>query len=216
MIVGEISRISDHLTCIGATAMELGAFTSFLYMIKAREILWDLVEELVTGARAHHHRTAASAALKARPAARLRGERPQLRSPRRARSSPSATQLLTRNRIFVDRMQGVGVLSAEDAIAYAVTGPLLRATGVPYDVRKARRRTWSTTGSTSRSRSARAGDNYDRYLVRMAEMEQTMRIIEQALARSPAGRSTSTTRGARSSRRPSTWTAASSARPRAS
>ena len=90
-------------------------------------------------------------------------------------------KLLTRNRIFFDRMVGIGVISREDAISYGLTGPLLRATGVAYDVRKAQPVPRSTTASTSRCRSARSGDNYDRFLVRFDEIEQSMRIVEQAL-----------------------------------
>ena len=94
--------------------------------------------------------------------------------------------LLTRNRIFVDRMQGTGVISKELAISYAITGPFLRATGAALDTRKAapyfvydRMRFDIPTGQH--------GDNYDRYLVRMEEMEQSMRIIEQALRQIPPG-----------------------------
>src|SRR5208282_2502679 len=94
--------------------------------------------------------------------------------------------LLTKNRIFVDRMSGTGPLSKEDALAYGITGPMLRSTGVPYDVRRAQpyliydRLDFEVpVGST--------GDNYDRYLVRMAEIEQSMRILEQCLERIPLG-----------------------------
>jgi len=95
-------------------------------------------------------------------------------------------RMLSRNRIFVDRMTGVGVMSREDAISHGLTGPLLRATGVPYDVRKAEPylvydRVEFTVPTGTR------GDNYDRFMVRMAEMEQSMRIIEQALAQLPDG-----------------------------
>ncbi|MCL6641504.1 MAG: hypothetical protein K6T92_09065, partial [Candidatus Rokubacteria bacterium] len=95
-------------------------------------------------------------------------------------------RLLTGNRIFMDRMVGVGALSREETIAYGITGPLLRAVGVPYDVRRAQpydaydRVEWEVPTQT-------AGDNYARYLVRMAEMEQSMRIAEQALDQIPAG-----------------------------
>jgi len=95
-------------------------------------------------------------------------------------------RLLTGNRIFMDRMVGVGVLSREVTIAYAITGPLLRAVGMPYDVRRAQpydvydRLEFQIPTQTD-------GDNYARYLVRMAEMEQSMRIVEQALALIPGG-----------------------------
>ena len=183
VIMSEISRISDHLTCIGASAMELGAFTVFLYMIKAREFLWELVEE-VTGARL----TVSYA--------RVGGVRADLPSGFAEKTSRAFKEtrlvldevhrLLTGNRIFIDRMMGVGAISKEDAIAYAITGPLLRACGVSYDVRRAgpyyvydRLEFEIPLGQN--------GDNYDRYLVRMAEMEQSMRIVEQALESIPGG-----------------------------
>jgi len=183
VIMSEISRICDHLTCIGATAMELGAFTVFLYMIKAREFLWELVED-VTGARLtiSYGRVGgvkadlpdgfASSALRA-----LKETREVL---------DEVHRLLTGNRIFTDRMVGVGALSREETIAYAITGPMLRAAGVSYDVRRAQpyyvydRLEWEIP-------TQKDGDNYARYLVRMAEMEQSMRIVEQALAMIPGG-----------------------------
>jgi len=183
VIMSEISRITDHLTCIGATAMELGAFTVFLYMIKAREFLWELVEA-VTGARltiAYARIGGVKADLPADFAERCRGAFKETRT-----VLAESHTLLTENRIFRDRMKGVGTISREEAIAYAITGPLLRACGVPYDVRKAqpydvydRMEFEVPTGED--------GDNYDRYLVRMAEMEQSMRIVEQALEDLPGG-----------------------------
>src|SRR5256712_14110096 len=95
-------------------------------------------------------------------------------------------RLLTGNRIFMDRMVGVGVLSREETIAYAITGPLLRAVGVPYDVRRASPH-WAYDRVEFEVPTQKDGDNYSRYLVRMAEMEQAMRIAEQALAAIPGG-----------------------------
>ena len=97
-----------------------------------------------------------------------------------------ADALLTRNRIFVDRMSGTGKISAEDAISYGITGPFLRGTGVDYDVRKDcpyavyDRLEFDVPVGTR-------GDNFDRYLVRMEEMEQSIRIVEQALRDIPPG-----------------------------
>src|SRR5215468_7676043 len=164
VIMSEISRICDHLTCIGASSMELGAFTVFLYMIKAREFLWELVEDLPDGF--------AEKTLHA-----FKQTREVL---------DEVHRLLTGNRIFMDRMVGVGALSREETIGYAITGPLLRAVGVGYDVRRAQpyyvydRLQFEIPTQTD-------GDNYSRYLVRMAEMEQSMRIVEQALASIPSG-----------------------------
>jgi NADH-quinone oxidoreductase subunit D len=183
VILSEISRISDHLTCVGASAMELGAFTVFLYMIKAREYLWELIEK-VTGARltiSYGRVGGIKADLPddfAAPCAKAFEETRKV--------IDEAHGLLTRNRIFVDRMTGTGVISAEDAISYGITGPFLRSTGADYDVRKDcpyavyDRLDFDVPVGTQ-------GDNMDRYLVRMEEMEQSMRIVEQALRDLPGG-----------------------------
>ena len=101
-------------------------------------------------------------------------------------------RLLTGNRIFMDRMVGVGALSREETIAYGITGPLLRAVGVPYDVRRAAPH-WAYDNVEFEVVTQKDGDNYARYLVRMAEMEQSMRIAEEACA-DDVGPSTSTSR----------------------
>lgn len=183
VIMSEISRVCDHLTCVGASAMELGAMSAFLYMIEAREFLWELVE-LVTGARltiAYCRVGGVKADLpedfEKEVATRFRKVRTVLKD---------VDGLLTKNRIFVERMDGVGVISKEDAIDYSFTGPMLRACGVPYDVRKMSpylaydKIEFEVPTQTS-------CDNYGRYLVRMAEMQQSMRIVEQAFARMPKG-----------------------------
>ena len=183
VILSEISRISDHLTCVGASAMELGAFTVFLYMIKAREFLWEVIES-VTGARltiSQGRIGGLKADLPPDFEAHLRRAFAETRT-----VLEESHKLLTSNRIFVDRMQGVGILSREEAIAYAVTGPLLRATGVPFDVRRATPY-WVYERLDFEIPVGEGGDNYDRYLVRMAEMEQSMRIAEQALRDLPGG-----------------------------
>jgi NADH-quinone oxidoreductase subunit D len=183
VIMSEISRITDHLTCVGASAMELGAFTVFLYMIKAREFLWELVE-MVTGARLTVSYCRVGG---------VKGDLPEGFDDRCRNALQETRQvlaeshtLLTRNRIFVDRMSGTGKISAEDAVSYGITGPFLRATGVDYDVRKDcpysvyDRLEFDVPVGTR-------GDNLDRYLVRMEEMIQSIRIIEQALRDIPPG-----------------------------
>ena len=94
--------------------------------------------------------------------------------------------MLTGSRIFMDRMVGVGALSREETIGDAITGPLLRAVGVPYDVRRAQPH-WAYDRVEFEVPTQRDGDNYARYLVRMAEMEQSMRIAEQGLDAIPGG-----------------------------
>jgi len=183
VIMSEISRICDHLTCIAATAMELGAFTVFLYMIKAREFLWELVED-VTGARLTISYGRIGGVKADLPDGFAEKTLKALKETREVLDE--VHRLLTGNRIFMDRMVGLGALSREETIAYAITGPMLRAAGVPYDVRRAQpyyvydRIEWEVA-------TQKDGDNYARYLVRMAEMEQSMRIAEQALDSIPAG-----------------------------
>ena len=183
VIVSEISRLSDHLTCVGASAMELGAFTVFLYMIKAREYLWELIE-MVTGARLTVSYCRVGGVKGDLPEGFAEQCRNAFRETRRVLSESHA--LLTRNRIFVDRMSGTGKITAEESISYGITGPFLRATGVDYDVRKDcpyavyDRLEFDVPVGTR-------GDNYDRFLVRMEEMEQSMRIVEQALRDMPGG-----------------------------
>jgi NADH-quinone oxidoreductase subunit D len=183
VIAGEVSRLTDHLTCLGMAANEIGAISAGFYMLEAREFLYDLVEA-ITGARLTVTYCRLGGVIKDLPAEMAAQTRTALHHVRRVLGD--CDRLLSRNRIFVDRMTGIGVLSRADAISYGLTGPLLRATGVPYDVRKAepylvydRMDFTVPTGTT--------GDNYDRFMVRMAEMEQSMRIIEQALAQIPAG-----------------------------
>jgi NADH-quinone oxidoreductase subunit D len=183
VIVSEISRLTDHLTCVGASAMELGAFSVFLYMIKAREFLWDLVE-MVTGARLTVSYCRVGGVKADLPEGFAEACATALKETRKVLVESDG--LLTHNRIFVDRMSGTGKISSEDAISYGITGPFLRSTGVDYDVRKDcpysvyDRLEFDVPVGTR-------GDNFDRYLVRMEEMEQSMRIIEQALRDIPPG-----------------------------
>ncbi len=183
VIMSELSRITDHLTCVGASAMELGAFTVFLYMIKAREWLWELIE-LVTGARLTISYGRVGGLKADLPEGFAERTRKTLEDVRRVLIE--CDTLLTRNRIFVDRMQDTGVISKERAISYGMTGPFLRASGLALDTRKAQpyfvydRLSFDVP-------TGEHGDNYDRYLVRMEEMEQSMRLVEQALAQMPPG-----------------------------
>jgi NADH-quinone oxidoreductase subunit D len=182
-IMSEISRITDYLTCLGAGALELGGFSAFLYSIEGREFLWDLIEE-VSGQRMMATYGRIGGVKDDLPhdfADKWRALRKHLLS-----LISSVDKLLTRNRIFIDRMQGTGVISQKDAIQYGFTGPCLRSTGVAYDVRKAfpyhaydRVDFDVIVGST--------GDNYDRYLVRVEELLQSIRIIDQCIVQMPAG-----------------------------
>ena len=183
VIMSEISRICDHLTCVGASAMELGAFTVFLYMIKAREFLWELVEE-VTGARltiSYGRVGGVKADLPAGFDLKVKKAFGEVRQ-----VLEEVHTLVTGNRIFMDRMVGVGALSAAETVAWGITGPLLRAAGVNYDLRKAQPY-WAYDRMQFEVPLGKNGDNFDRFLVRMAEMEQSMRIAEQGLEGLPGG-----------------------------
>ncbi|MFN8008163.1 MAG: NADH-quinone oxidoreductase subunit D [Terriglobia bacterium] len=183
VLMSEISRISDHLTCIGASAMELGAMTVFLYMIKAREFLWELVES-VTGARLTISYGRVGGLSGDLPPDFQKNARETFKKVREVLAE--VDKLLSRNRIFVDRMQGTGLIRREDAIAYSFTGPVARSAGVDYDVRRDQpylvydRLQFDVPLGTT-------GDNLDRYQVRMEEMRQSLRLAEQALEQMPKG-----------------------------
>jgi NADH-quinone oxidoreductase subunit D len=183
MLMSEVSRITDHLTCLGMAGMEVGAFTVGLYTNEAREYLYDLVET-VTGARLTVSYCRIGGVTNDLPAnfRDVLGDRfAKIRA-----VLADCDKLLTRNRIFVDRMSGVGIMKPQDAISYSVTGPLLRATGVDYDVRKACPYLHYDQTDFEVPLGTR-GDNYDRFLVRFYEIEQSMRIAEQCLDKMPPG-----------------------------
>ncbi|MFO8057928.1 MAG: NADH-quinone oxidoreductase subunit D [bacterium] len=183
MILSEMSRITDHLTCLAAQVMELGAFSAFLYFIKAREYYYELLES-VCGARVTTSWTRVGGARWDIPDDFVSQTRKAL--PESRRILEDIHGLFDKNRIFLDRMVNVGVISKEDALSYGITGPFLRSTGIGYDVRKANpylvydQVHFDIPTGTN-------GDNYDRYMVRMQEMEQSMRIIEQGLDKLPDG-----------------------------
>jgi NADH-quinone oxidoreductase subunit D len=175
MMLGELARISDHLTCTGAMAMELGAFTPFLWFIKAREMVWDILEE-ETGARLTHSfgRIGGMAAPPTKDFKAL----VRTAIPRIIEIVEEGEKMLLKNRIFIDRLQGVGVISGEDAVALSWTGPCLRASGVAYDVRKAHPYLKYDEVDFDVPVGAR-GDTLDRFLVRLMELRQSGRILLQ-------------------------------------
>jgi NADH-quinone oxidoreductase subunit D len=181
MILGELARIADHLTCTGAMAMELGAFTPFLWFLKAREFIYDLLEE-ETGARlTHSFGRIGGVANPPTPGFKemCRGVLPRI-----VGLVEEGEKLLLKNRIFLDRVQGVGTISQADAIALSWTGPCLRATGVPYDVRKAHPYLKYDEVNFNVA-VGRNGDAADRFFVRLEEIRQSRRIIEQACDKMP-------------------------------
>lgn len=183
VILSEFNRISSHLLWMGAFLMDLGAATPFLYAFDDREAVLGLLET-VTGSRLTYG------------TARFGGLSKDLDAdfPRRALGVTARLRdrwdeferLIEGNVIFLQRTQGVGVMTVDQCRDWGVTGPVLRACGVPYDVRKA-----EPYGAYARFDfdipTRREGDVYARYMVRIAEMKQSVRIIEQALAALPAG-----------------------------
>lgn len=183
VIMAELSRIASHLVWLGTHALDLAAMTVFLYCFREREYLLDIFE-MVSGQRMMTSYF--------RPGGLWRDVPPEFEPAVRqfidffpARIADYEA-LLTNNPIFLERTKGVGYISPEDAIACGVTGPTLRAAGIPFDVRKARPYS-GYENYDFEIPTATDSDVYARYQVRMEEMRQSLRIVEQALDRLPDG-----------------------------
>jgi len=183
VIVCELARLSSHLVGLGAFAMDNGAWTVFMYAFEEREKLYRLFEEL-TGARFTTSFSRIGGMARDVPPAWLDHASdfcdqfvPRLEE---------MLGLLTDNRIWRERTEGVGVISKQDAIAWGLTGPNLRASGVPFDLRKDRPYSGYEQYEFVVPVGTR-GDCYDRYLVRGEEMRQSVRILKQAIAKFPPG-----------------------------
>jgi len=183
VVTNELARISDHYTNIAAAALELGALTAFIYFVEAREIVWDLLEK-VCGARLTSNYIRIGGLMCDLPP----GFNNDLEAtyPKLDKLFEDVDSLLTKNRIFLDRMRDTGAISKEDAISWGFTGPCLRACGIDYDIRKKQpylvydRLDFDIPIGTT-------GDNFDRYLVRMEEIKQSLKIIKQAMKDMPEG-----------------------------
>jgi NADH-quinone oxidoreductase subunit D len=183
VITAELARISAHLLGLGAYAIDVGAWSVFLYSFKEREKLYRLFEEL-TGARFTTSYTRIGGLMRDVPEGWI--GRVDAFCVQFLPILEETLQMLSRNKIFMDRAAGVGIISKEDAIAYGLTGPNLRGSGVPLDLRKDKPYSGYEqydfdvpVGTT--------GDAYDRYLVRGEEMRQATRIVRQAVAKFPGG-----------------------------
>jgi NADH-quinone oxidoreductase subunit D len=181
-ITSELMRICDHQTCIAAHHMELGAFTAFLYLIKGRELIWEVLEK-ICGARVTTSYTRIGG-LACEPYDGMKEEILGLFSDLRDINAQVNT-LMTDNRIFIDRTRGIGVIDRETSISYGFTGPVGRAAGIEYDVRVQQPYLFYDQVDFDIP-MCKTGDCYDRYLVRLNEMEQSLRIIEQSLAKMPS------------------------------
>jgi NADH-quinone oxidoreductase subunit D len=182
-IICELSRISDHLLSTGAIGLDVGAFTFFLYAFYQREVIYDIFETLC-GARFTNSYT--------RTGGLMYDATPQVLEQIRAflkgfpQTLDDMERLLNRNRIFVDRTRGVGVLSKEDATAMSAVGPIARASGVTRDLRKDEPYL-AYADFDFQVPCMTTGDCYARYLVRMIEMRESMKIVSQALDNLPSG-----------------------------
>jgi NADH-quinone oxidoreductase subunit D len=183
VICCETARISAHLLGLGAMALDLGAMTVFLYTFTEREKLYNLFE-LLTGARFTTSYTRVGGQIRDLPPtfipqleAFMEGFIPQL---------DEIDNLLTRNRIFVDRTRDIGVIPRERAIAYALSGPNLRGSGIEHDVRR-KHPYLDYEKYDFEVPIGSVGDCYDRYLVRIEEMRQSVRILRQVIDTLPSG-----------------------------
>jgi NADH-quinone oxidoreductase subunit D len=183
VIIMELARISDHIICDTVVAVDTGAMTGFLYLFQWREKIYEIYEE-ICGARLTTN------------IGRIGGlerdftpkawERLHAFMKEFPKALAEFDKLVTRNRIFMDRTINGGAISAERALEYGFTGPNLRAAGVDYDVRVAH--PYSSYGDFEFDIPiGTKGDTYDRYMVRMDEMWQSMRIIDQAIKNLPDG-----------------------------
>ena len=183
VLTSELHRMSDHLTLVGAMGLELGAMTVLIYCMEARDILWDRLTE-IAGARLTSNYARIGGVARDMPDGwQDKVERTLVRV---AGLRDEVDKLLTRNRIVMDRLVATGRISRADAIDYGFTGPCLRATGEPYDIRKASpylvydRLDFDVPVGSN-------GDNFDRYLMRLEELKQSERIVRQCFEQIPPG-----------------------------
>lgn len=183
VILAELSRVIDHIVCIAANSLDLGALTTFFHLFTYREMVYSLFEKLC-GARLTVSLTRIGGMAQDAPPGWFNEVLETVKKIRKG--VDELDTLLTGNKIWIERTRGVGAISAEKAIAWGYTGPLLRAAGVSLDLRKAQPYYMYDQldfnipiGST--------GDVYDRYLVRVAEMRESLKIVEQVCKNVPEG-----------------------------
>ena len=183
MVLAELQRLASHLLWLGTHALDLGAMTPVFYTFREREEILKIFEKYC-GARLTTH------------AFRIGGLQYDLYDGLEQDclkfceyllpKIDEYEQLLTKNRIWINRTRGVGVLSAEDAIAYGVTGPVLRGSGVKWDIRKVQ--PYEAYDKVEFDvPTGEHGDTYDRYIVRIQEMRQSVRIVRQCVERLAPG-----------------------------
>jgi NADH-quinone oxidoreductase subunit D len=194
-IMAEIARIQNHLLCVGAAGLDLNAFTGFIYAFNVREKIYDIVD-FISGQRFHPDWTRVGGLMQDLPDEEtFKAMVKNLIHKEVPGAIKDLETLLNRNRIFMDRTRGIGVLTREDAIAWSLTGPMARASGVARDLRKdfpylCYADNWDGLGAEAvkfQVPVAEEGDAYCRYLVRVEEIKQSCRIIEQLIDRIPPG-----------------------------
>ncbi len=183
VIACELGRIADHIVCVGINAVDIGAFSAFLYLFKYREFIYDIFERM-TGGRLTTSYTRIGGVKRDLDDKTIELIRQFIKEFPKAVDELEA--LLTRNRIWYDRTRGIGEFSPEDAISYGYTGPCLRACGVEWDLRKVQPYLGYENYEFEVPIGTR-GDVYDRYLVRVEEMRQSVKILEQAIENLPEG-----------------------------
>ena len=183
MIVSELSRIIDHLVAVGTNLVDMGALTIYWYTYNVRESIYQIIEKLCGSRLTTNYARIGGLSHDLYPgfAAEVHAKLAEL-----ATGVGDTLKLVARNRIFLDRTIGVGRISREDALSHGFTGPCLRACGIPYDVRKAHPYL-GYEDYDFEVPTATEGDTYARILVRLQEIVQSQRIIEQALQRLPGG-----------------------------
>ncbi len=182
VILAELSRIASHLLWLGTHALDIGALSMVLYAFREREMILDLFEMFV-GARLTTNIMEIGGFTRDIPDGFVEKTRDFIKIfPERQQEY---VDLLSANPIWLNRTKGIGIITPEDAVAYSLTGPMIRGSGIAYDIRKARpylvydRLDWEVPIGEN-------GDTYDRYLVRMEEMRQSLSMIEQCLDQMPA------------------------------
>jgi NADH-quinone oxidoreductase subunit D len=185
ILVAELNRISSHLVAVGAMAMDVGAYTPFMHGIAQRELVNDIFEKVCGQRLTYNYITIGGVAFDLHPEGpaeitrfldQFEGEMQRF------------NKLITSNTIFRDRLAGVAAISAEDAIAWSLAGPNLRGSGVDWDIRRdepygiyGRLGVRVATGQNYAGRHGKKGDCYDRYVVRLLEIQESVRLCREAL-----------------------------------
>ncbi|MFQ5882739.1 MAG: NADH dehydrogenase (quinone) subunit D [Candidatus Methylomirabilales bacterium] len=183
VLLTELTRIKNHLVALGTMALEIGAQSVFLYCFREREKILDIYE-MVSGARMMSSYFRVGGLMADLPEGFDKAVREVLMEfPHRF---DEYEDLLTNNPLWIQRLKGIGVIKAEEAIDWGLSGPNLRACGIPWDLRKSNPYSGYENFDFEIA-LGRAGDAYDRYLMRIFEMRESLRIVEQALKEMPGG-----------------------------